>query len=322
MSGFFISKKKEKRMKGKSNKPIEIEDSIGDSKLVGAKRTTLRPRAGGPMLLDTWDKNNININNKPTYVRAKATVYPNSVRIFISNMPYKKGGKRNSKGSNFRSSKLVDDQEFIYETNKERAVRRSRKAIKDYVLCNNFNLFGTLTFAKDRFDDDKCISRFKNWMKNQRDRNGKFPYIAVAERHKSGALHFHVLFSGYSGKLKGAVSPNTNKPLLGKNGTQLQNFVEYTHGHSVAEFILDDEGKTKTAYYLQKYIGKDLSASFGKNRYWASKGLKTPNTIDNPVNFFKGVKPAFSVNIDHGKILEYVKGQSPAVDSFIEANQK
>lgn len=254
-------------------------------------------------------------------ISVQATTYPDSVRIFIPNIPIRKNVSKSPKGSRINLFRSAEDIEYIYETNLERSIRRSRKAIKDYILCNDFDLFCTFTMGKDRYNDEKSIKRLKNWVKNQRDRNGKFIYIFVTERHKDGALHFHALIGGYKGKLAPAINPNAGNPKLDINGLQVYNFTEYTHGFTTVRLIVDKNNKTKTARYLQKYVGKDLAAGFGKNRYWASKGLNKPTIQDNPDYFYHGVQPVFTHINDHGKIFEFVRGQTPEIDAYIEANQ-
>lgn len=259
--------------------------------------------------------------NENIAVSVQATTYPDSVRIYRANVPMRKGITIAPRGSRTKFFRSDEDNEYIYETNQERAIRRSRKSIKDYILCNDFDLFCTFTMGTERYDDENSIKRLKNWVKNQRDRNGKFRYIFVTERHKNGALHFHALFGGYNGKLANALNPNNGQPVLDSNNLPVYNFEEYTHGFTTVKLILDKGSKTNTARYLQKYVGKDLTATFGKNRYWASKGLKKPIKEDNPDFFYNGVKPIYSHINDHGEMFEFVRGQSPEIDAYIDAHQ-
>ncbi|MES2631204.1 MAG: hypothetical protein V4611_04565 [Patescibacteria group bacterium] len=262
----------------------------------------------------------INSSDSKLLVFAKATYYPDAVRVFIPNKPYLRS-KEGFEHSKTKSNPNIEDIDSEYETNEERSIRRTRKTIKDYVLCNDFNLFCTFTIGKDRYNDDRSIQRLKTWFKNQRDRNGKFRYIVVTERHKDGALHFHALIGGYTGKLKYAINPNNGEYISDKRNDFVRNFVEYKLGNNTAKVIDSKESSTKTAYYLQKYIGKDLTASFGKNRYWASKGLNKPETEDNPELFYKQVETPLHWVIDHGTILEFEYGLHPITDSFIEAHR-
>jgi hypothetical protein len=298
------------------------------------KRYSVAHACVRPTLLDKWDRNSIKMKKLTeitseeanVLVIAKATYYPDSVRIYIPNEPYshrKEGFEGHKRPSQLPMEKEETAEELIpYETNEERSVRRTRKALKDYVLCNEFDIFCTSTIAEDRHNDQRSINRFSTWFKNQRNRNGKFRYIGVLERHKDGALHFHALIGGYTGKLQYAYNPNTREVILDKRHNPIYNFTEYKLGHTTAKIIDSKEGKTKTAFYLQKYIGKDLSAEFGKNRYWASKGLKKPYVEDNPEPFYKHVDTRLHWVLDHGTILEFEYGRDPVIDSFIEAHRQ
>jgi hypothetical protein len=274
-----------------------------------------------------WDRNSIKMNKLTTIssedvkflVFTKATYNFDSIVVFIPDKPYLRSvmGYEQSKNS----SSMIEDTGVEYETNEERSIRRTRKTIKGYVRNNDFDLFCTFTIGNDRYNDERSIQKLKTWFKNQRNRNGKFRYIVVTERHKDGALHFHALIGGYTGMLKYAINPNNGEYISDKRNDFVRNFVEYKLGNNTAKVIDSKESRTKTAYYLQKYIGKDLTASFGKNRYWASKGLNKPDTEDNPEPFYNHVQTPLHWTIDHGTILEFEYGLNPITDSFIEAHR-
>lgn len=263
----------------------------------------------------------INSSDAKYLVYAKATYYPDFVRVFIPNQPYIRqvAGYEHELKLTSRLSTHVDTEP--YESNEERSLRRTRKAIKDYSLCNDFSLFATFTMSDDRHNDARSIRRVKTWFKNQRTRNGKFRYIIVAERHKDSALHFHALIGGYTGRLVYAVSPNTGKYISDKRGGFVRNFDEYTLGNNTAKIISTSESKTSTAHYLQKYINKDMVIIFGKNRYWASKGLLKPPTEENPEEFYKVVESDRHWVIDHGTVLEFDRNKHPLIDMFLEAHK-
>jgi len=279
-------------------------------------------------LLDMWDRNGIKMSkltqiassDAKYLVYAKATYYPDFVRVFIPNQPYIRQVEGYEQELKLTSLSTHVDAES-YESNEERSLRRTRKAIKDYSLCNDFDIFATFTIAKDRYNDARSIRRVKTWFKNQRTRNGKFRYIIVAERHKDSALHFHALIGEYKGRFTYAVSPNTGKYISDKHGDFVRNFDEYKLGINSAKIISTSESKTKTAYYLQKYINKDMVIIFGKNRYWASKGLAKPPTEENPEGFYKVVEADRHWMIDHGTILEFDRNKHPLIDMFLEAHQ-
>jgi hypothetical protein len=272
-----------------------------------------------PTLLDMWDRNSITMNDDTKYlVLAKATYYPDFVRVWIPNQPYlrqKEGYESKSKGYT-----ATEDDNEQYETNEERSLRRTRKAIKDYALSNDFDIFATFTMADDRFNDERSKKRLATWFKNQRNRNGKFKYIVVAERHKNGALHFHALIGGYTGRLVYGVNPHNGEYIPDGRGNFVRNFDEYKLGINSAKIIDSKESKTKTAHYLQKYINKDMAIVFGQNRYWASQGLNRPPTEDNPPLFYKAVEADRHWVVDHGTVLEFDRNKHPLIDIFLESH--
>lgn len=219
-------------------------------------------------------------------VETKLSIYPNHIEEYKPNVPYqkiidgyeitKKKPKKEKKGH------LTPHPQYS-EDNTERSVRRTRKQITDYIICNDFDLFGTFTFKKDRCDVAKCKRKMSTWLANQKKLHGHFLYIIVPEFHKDKeALHFHILMGGYTGNLVLARHHHT-KELLKKSGKQLYNFGEYKSGLNSVEFI---KSKKKAGYYLRKYITKDMVLFPGKKRYWASKGLNLPVVEYNPLPYY------------------------------------
>lgn len=257
-------------------------------------------------------------------VRAKATYFPTFVRIWIPNEPYQKLSNeydKKTKSSSTPSNIDSDESISIYETDLERSIRRTRKRFKEYAITNDFELFITFTFALNRHDEAVNRKRFATWLRNQRIRNGRFKYLAVPEYHKDGAVHFHALVGGYNGKLTASINPHSDRPIKDNRGNQVYTLTEYTLGYTKVEVIDSSEGKTKSAYYLQKYITKEANSTDGRQRYWASKNLRLPPTEDNPEEFYKHIPADRHFVNDHGTCLEFDLGTSPLTDWFIEANR-
>jgi len=254
----------------------------------------------------------------PYSVWAKQTDYSKFIRIFKPLHPYSKNTHRENKSSTKQTSSKPPS-----ETDIERSLRRTRKAIKDYALCNEFDIFATFTFKGDRQNVAGCKSQFSNWLKNIQKRSGKIEYIAVPEFHKDGvSIHFHVLIKGYRGKIRRTINPHTGKPLV-KKGRKIYELPSYRSGHNTIEMIDEKkETSTKVAFYIQKYITKDMPRLFGKNRYWASRGLNKPQLTDNPEEWYLHVKPDREYPNDYGQILEFDVGKNPLVDIFWKVKQK
>jgi hypothetical protein len=208
-------------------------------------------------------------------VHSSITYYPNFVRVYIPKNPYSKL----MQGMEYRqpNNRTKIGSRISLEDNIERAVRRTRRRINDYLLCNDFDLFTTFTFDPskvNRHDPNACKTKMSDWLKNQQKIWGKFRYLIVPEFHKDKtSLHFHALLGNYAGHLK-----NSN---IKHNGRTVYNITSYRSGFSTAVKI---DNKEKVASYVQKYITKDMPTFFGKNRYWVSKGLKLPLTIENSLS--------------------------------------
>lgn len=254
----------------------------------------------------------LNISESEAYenIKAIATYYPNHIKIYIPKSEFsilKKGLEKVGKNRTSTSSNENND-----ETNLERSLRRTRKAIKDYALCNDFELFATFTFANDRQNIERSKRRMANWLKNQSKRKGKFQYLVVPEFHKDGkSLHFHALLTNYSGELK--ESRSANGRLIKKYGKQIFEIPSYTLGFNNIQ-KLNKNDRMKTAFYITKYISKDMPVFSGRNRYWVSKNLKKPVREYNPDTWYKHIKPNRKYEIDFGVIAEYDRDSHPLID--------
>lgn len=265
----------------------------------------------------------LNIVEAQVEVKVKATYYRSFARLYFPKDTYTK----RIKGLEGRASLKAQSSGGIgkNETDIERSLRRSRKAIKDYVFSNTFDLFCTFTFRADRKNDERSRTKMGNWLKNQRARTGKFDYIIVPEFHADKqALHFHSLIKNYKGKIVRAVNPKTGRKVVDKYTKKpIYRFPGYRSGFSHIRLIdQTEESATKIGFYLQKYITKDMPIFHGKNRYWASRGLRKPTVINNPEPWYEYVPHDRMYVTDFGVILEYDKGKHPLTDMFIETYRK
>ena len=202
-------------------------------------------------------------------------------------------------GEKKKNSKYVVDPEEA----EKHSLWRAKTNFLDIALANNFDLFVTFTFAKDRYDIDKLKRRMAYWLNNQRILHGKFGYIIVAEYHKDGALHFHALFQGYNGDIQSSG--------IFKKGREVFNIKSYRAGHTEAYKI---DNLRKTAAYLAKYLSKDMPKFKGTQRYWCSNGLLRPIKIVNPVLTEEDKEKFLSVFVDKNReILEFL-GSLPQAD--------
>lgn len=258
----------------------------------------------------------------PILIHAQATYYPGMVSVYIPKSPMVRraqtDGIERLRLNRFEDDSDADDK----ETNLERSIRRTKKTVRDLGLCNDFDMLATFTFNTDRQNEDKKRTQMSDWFHNQRARNGKFRYIAIPEYHKDGeSLHFHVLMGGYKGKIEPAINTRTGGQLIIKGKAVFQ-LSGYTLGFTNVKLIgktLEDTQRS-TAYVL-KYITKDMPVFPGKQRYWASKGLITPNVEDNPEQWYLHVKPDWLVEHENGTIMRFNVGSHVLSDIYWEANK-
>lgn len=237
-------------------------------------------------------------------VFAKAEYYPDKIVVYLPNTPYTKVDDILER--RMRNASFGEEDQFIKETNLERSIRKTKKSIRDYVLCNHFDMFATFTFAEDRQNVDRCKQKITDWIKNQKKRKGKFSFLIVPELHKDGeSLHFHGLLKGYKGQIEPAYHPRTGKPLI-KNGRQAYIIPNYTLGFTDLKLIdTDIKSREKIGHYIAKYITKDMPVFSGKNRYRASHDLKKPFVSENISDWHTKLAPKKSYENDFGRFLEF-----------------
>lgn len=167
------------------------------------------------------------------------------------------------------------------ELEKEAVIRatvsRAKRTIFDYIMCNDFNFFLTLTFdPKVLRADDLSVSnvRVKEFLRRCRRIMPDFSYIIVPERHKSGRVHYHAVIN-VDHKLRPQLVP-----------IRIRNKLEYRialwdNGFSMVSEIND---KLDAAKYLSKYLSKtfEKGQGLGRKRLYSSKGLRRPTVLYNP----------------------------------------
>lgn len=161
--------------------------------------------------------------------------------------------------------------------NVQRAARRARARLRELALCNDFQVFVTLTLDKreiDRYDPAQVVRKMSTWCDNHVRRDG-LRYILVPEHHKDGAIHFHG-FMGWdspetAGKWcrdSGTVSlPGRKKPvkvrsaahrakLIAQGGHPVYNLPKWSLGFTTAVELYGDYHQAVT--YVCKYVGKEV----------------------------------------------------------------
>lgn len=160
-------------------------------------------------------------------------------------------------------------------------IRRARDKIFDLIYLNEFQYFATFTFnpkKTDSFDVEEVMQKVVQWLKNHQKRNG-LKYVMVPEHHKSGRIHLHML---YSGDLKLKSSGKWTK-----QGKPIYNCTSWRYGFSTV--IPCDQNRAKLAFYVSKYVTKDVKKIFGKY-YYSSQGLKRDCPIEYTDRVFSDIQ--------------------------------
>lgn len=221
--------------------------------------------------------------------------------------------------------RYTPDKDLQERENKQRAIRRAKAKLFDYIRCNlDLNYFVTLTFNPDLInskDYAAVIKKVNQWLDNRVRRNG-LKYCGVVERHKKGGLHFHFmtndkLFFVDSGTVK---VPKHKKPIKRETAAKYKipwqewqtvwNVFDWDYGFSTAIKIIDDDLHIKTSHYLVKYLTKDFE-KIGGRYYYSGGKLVCPRYQYSNTDFSQTEEAyAFEVCGIKYKVEQYVNSDS------------
>ena len=156
------------------------------------------------------------------------------------------------------------------------SISRSKAAVLELALCNDWEWFITLTLDKakrDRNDLAEYKRALSQWLRNYRRlRGAKVQYLLVPEAHKDGAWHIHGLLRGLPESHLTKFDPAVHPLRLCERG--FLNWPAYADkfGFCSLDRIKD---RLACARYITKYVCKDLAhrADYGKHLYLCSQGL-------------------------------------------------
>jgi len=219
-----------------------------------------------------WEKQVPNLERQPNYYR---NVLRTKTQILMGEFPIIKPRKPSPRGLHSPEARALIDLENI-----QRSLRRSRTQIRDLIQCNDFDLFGTITFDPqkiDRLNIDLCKKSVTQWLNHLQAKYGKFDYLLIPELDKGNALHFHALFKAYTGSMTDSGHKDNAKRII-------YNLDDYKMGFTNFSYIGSIE---RSATYISKYITKDTPVIQGRKRYFSSRCLKRPtrlynDTLENP----------------------------------------
>lgn len=156
---------------------------------------------------------------------------------------------------------------------RKRAANRARKRLYDLAMCNDFDLFITLTLDPreiDRYDYNAVVKKLNVWLDNKVRRHG-LRYVLVPELHKDGAIHFHGFINSKAVRLvdSGRVC----------KGQKVYNLPDWKLGFTTAIYLYGD--RQNAAKYICKYVVKQLESGqkVGGRYYYHGGQLEEPRTV-------------------------------------------
>lgn len=204
--------------------------------------------------------------------------------------------------------------------------RRAKRKIFDYCICNEFDMFITLTLDKELIDRDDygaVIKKLNSFLGNRVRRHG-LKYIGVPEYHKNGGLHFHFAVSGGGFKLvdSGCVSVEGHKkPIRNTTADKLHvpheqrhtvyNITDWRLGFSTAIKTYGSRGALAT--YLSKELCKPVQKQLvnsgaidkiGGRWYLHGGDLRKPVVVYHNQDFNAGGE-SYSLSTDGGDFKVY-----------------
>lgn len=221
----------------------------------------------------------------------------------------------------------------LTQLSKMSSVKRSRIYLDMLLEMNDFNCFVTLTFDKLRVERSNSIKVYDAYSKFIFGIKKKYPwcrYITVAERHKDGCYHFHLLMGGLTVQEMGLVKTDKvcchwarkngicskeyfeltkdRYTLEETDGIQLYNMTIFPYGFSTVSLI---QSRERCNAYVKKYIDKNFGSTEDfKKRFFYSSNLKFPKIEDRTINSSKVIKDISKLGvINNSALYEYSEMQ-------------
>lgn len=248
----------------------------------------------------TYDQLNAQNLSAFTVYDIKIKRYNNGVyKVFKYKNPRKKPSTSIHQKFNLEKRLNLTEKELkqLEEEQRRSHIFEVKNLIKDYILCNHFDMFWTLTFDPKKYDgtinDHLAYELMRKWLHKMRQKHSRksdmpFNYIAIPERHKSGQIHWHMVTGYWDVNLSD--SGKTYKK------QKIYNCLDWEHGFTNVQRM---RSKSKVSSYVTKYITKDLLYSpvrKYKRKYWCSKGLELPKVYAGNYVDISEVLPLYDEN--------------------------
>lgn len=215
-------------------------------------------------------------------------------------------------------------------------IRRAKSKIQEYVMCNEWDMFITLTLDKTKYDRYNLKKFHKDLTQFIRIRNREahndIKYLFIPEEHKDGAWHIHGFIRGLDLSELRLFTLDEKLPLYIReklsNGQEVYQWVKYYEkfGFCDLEPIRD---KSRASSYVRKYITKELAQCVketGAHMYYCSRGLKVAEIIQkgtvsakyNPTYIDEHVSVQWVEFIDDNEALTYLQNKNNTIKQEIQ----
>lgn len=168
---------------------------------------------------------------------------------------------RSSKGG---TRKSTTRDEMIPEQ-LERSQQRSKTQFRHKCLMLKVDRMLTLTYAENMQDREKAYSDFDKFLRRYKKETGEsLEYIAVIEKQKRGAIHFHVGINKY-------INNHLFEKIWPHGFIRINKKAQYIQGGKFKKNVV------AIALYLSKYMSKDIAQQgINSKRYSSSRGIAKP----------------------------------------------
>jgi len=185
---------------------------------------------------------------------------------------------------------IISELGQINDTKLEESIRRSKRKIYEYAICNPWDFFFTGTLDKEKYDRSDLEKYHKDLTQFFRDYKKKYgvyiEFLLIPELHKDRkSWHIHGFIHGLPSEhliqfKKGDKIPKAIAEKV-KNCETVYKWIDYQKkfGWNSLEPIKSHEAVSK---YITKYINKDLAKSvteLNAHLYYHSRGLNVAKKI-------------------------------------------
>ena len=147
----------------------------------------------------------------------------------------------------------------------EKSIQRSKTQLRHKALMLKVDRMLTLTYKENMQDREKAYIHFDKFLKSYKRLSGEnLEYVAVTEKQKRGAIHFHIALNKF-------ININIIRKCWPHGIIQIERKAEYIQGGKNKRNI------GRIAGYMSKYLSKDIAEQdLNSKRYSSSRGIPKP----------------------------------------------